>query len=189
MGFLSNSKSETVSLSERVNLFPGVSIRQNLVLTEGQEMKYKFSQTISNSTTMYSRNTLLNNRINISLVDIDNKESISTNIIPESIAINFSSENSASSVINRKREQRIMKRILEGAWILLNIDEVINSLEDGKAIFSKVTDVVVTLKVDSTKIFLTNYNSNHLLGIFTFPFSGFAKWKKVKTKSLPPNNN
>jgi hypothetical protein len=99
---------------------------------------------------------------------------ISTSIEGGSKANTLSSQNSVISAISGKRKYRITGAILQGAWVLINVDEVTSISADGRATFSPITDAIVTLTVDSTTDFSTTYNNNHSLGIFSFPFSGYA---------------
>lgn len=81
LGFLSQSTAETVSLT------PGVSVRQKVLVIEGQEMNYTISQATSTSSSTLTKSSLFDSRVVISLVDSDNKEVYSTITIPGSTEI------------------------------------------------------------------------------------------------------
>jgi hypothetical protein len=85
---------------------------------------------------------------------------ISTSIEGGSKANTLSSQNSVISAISGKRKYRITGAILQGAWVLINVDEVTSISADGRATFSPITDAIVTLTVDSTTDFSTTYNNN-----------------------------
>ena len=76
LGYLTQSKPETVSLTA------GVALRQKIVATQGQELKYTISQTASSSSSLLTRDTAFNNRVTASLIDSDNREVYTTVTIP-----------------------------------------------------------------------------------------------------------
>ena len=68
--------------SERVSMKAGVSVRQRLEVTAGQEFKYNLTQSGSVSSSTLSKNNAFSNSMKISIVDSDNKEVYSAITVP-----------------------------------------------------------------------------------------------------------
>ncbi len=188
LGFLSQSKAETVSLSA------GVALRQDVSVTAGQEFTYTVSHPSSGSSSLLSRDTSLDNRVLTSILDTDNQEvariltvpgltekitympkktgsikvvviprgsgSITTNITGGTAANSLSSQNSSTLALTGKRKYAIAGAILTNTgFSIINVDEITSIKSDGTVVKKSISDAIVTLTVDSTTA-TVNYGVN-----------------------------